>query len=127
MRHDYVGFAAQEMLSRRRAGLPPAARMARIVIRDLEPVKAESDARELVDEIRAQAESRGWADFIRILGPMPAPISRIAQFHRFAVEILAPTKGGRGMLQEVLASVRARGLLKSDARTAIDIDPIALM
>lgn len=127
VKHDYVGFAAQEMLSRRRAGLPPAARMARIVIRDLQLADAEAEAKALAEEIRSQAAARGWGEWVRVLGPMPAPISRIARFHRFAVEIVTPIKGGRGMLQEVLAAARAKGLVKSDAKTAIDVDPISLL
>ncbi|MBL8991366.1 MAG: hypothetical protein JNJ48_07280, partial [Phycisphaerae bacterium] len=55
------------------------------------------------------------------------PISRIGGFHRIAVEATAVPPMGRGVLQRVLADVRSRGLLTSDARTAVDVDPIALL
>jgi primosomal protein N' (replication factor Y) (superfamily II helicase) len=117
--HDYVGFAQEELAVRKRSGLPPWKRMARVVVRD-----------ESFDKARAQAE--GLARLLRdaggprmtLLGPGPCPISRIAGQFRFGMELLAPAAAE---LQGALASVRAAGMLKSDAHTAVDVDPVALM
>src|SRR5262249_52891636 len=38
--HDYTGFANQELAERRRAGLPPGRRMARIMVRHKDYAKA---------------------------------------------------------------------------------------
>jgi primosomal protein N' len=77
--------------------------------------------------IREELDARGVPDAVRIDGPMPCPIARVAGMHRIAIELTAAAEGGRGLLQAVLAAARRRGLVKSDARIAVDIDPIALM
>lgn len=118
-RHDYRAFAEQELALRRECGLPPATRMARIVVRDEDFAKAQTHAKELGEHLN-KARTRD----MQILGPGPAPISRIAGFHRFSIEVIAPTAAE---LHSALASLRAAGLLKSDARTAVDVDPVALV
>jgi primosomal protein N' (replication factor Y) len=120
--HDYVGFATQELGLRVRAGLPPATKMARVVVRDPDVTKAERHAKELGGLLLAEAEKAGVG--VRMLGPAPAPIARIAGQHRIAIELIARR---RGDLQALLAALRAKGQLKSDSATAVDVDPVALM
>ena len=121
-RHDYAGFAAQELAERREAGLPPASRLARIVIRDTDLHKAEGAA----DRLKAALEEANKArdDKVRMIGPAPCPISRIAGHHRLELLLFSQS---RAAIQNILADARANGLCKSDAHTAIDIDPISLM
>jgi primosomal protein N' (replication factor Y) len=123
--HDYVTFANAELAIRRRAGLPPATRMARIVLRDKDITKARAAARQLHEATKREIESRGWngTGGVRLWVPMPAPIARIAGFHRMVIELVSAR---RAALQEVLAAVRSKGWLKSDAHTAVDVDPVAL-
>ncbi len=118
--HDYLAFAAQELAVRTRAKLPPAARMAHIVCRDESEHKARAAAQTLADTLRASAPEGS----VLVRGPAPCPVSRIAGHYRYAVDITAPRAGA---LQQVLAAVRSAGLLKSDAKTAVDVDPVALM
>ncbi|MCH7793479.1 MAG: hypothetical protein IID31_14520 [Planctomycetes bacterium] len=73
----------------------------------------------LAERLRAVAGSQ-----VRVIGPMPAPIERIAGMHRIAIEMIAPTAAD---LLEPLRALRAAGLVKSDAQTAVDVDPIWLM
>lgn len=118
--HDFESFAREEMEFRATAGLPPATRMARIVCRDQDLAKANAAAESIAAALREEGGSRG----VGVMGPMPCPVSRIAGFFRVGIEVVGPR---RGLVQEALMRVRARGLLKSDARTAVDVDPIALM
>ncbi|QOI99365.1 MAG: primosomal protein N' [Phycisphaeraceae bacterium] len=115
--HDYLAFAAEELELRRAADLPPARRMARIVCREQDAAQARSRAVELASRLRA-------IDGLDVQGPMEAPISRIAGYYRWAVEVYAT---GAGAIQRGLTSLRAAGLLKSDSRTAVDVDPISLL
>ncbi len=122
-RHDFESFATEEMRTREGAGLPPATRMARIVCRDTDLPAAMAAAKRIADAL--QEESAGEAGGgVRVIGPMLCPVARIASFHRVSVEVVGAR---RGLVQDALMRVRARGLLKSDARTAVDVDPIALM
>lgn len=121
-RHDYAGFAAGELRVRFASDLPPATRMARIVVRDVDLGSARDEAGRLAGAL-AEAAAAGEVD-ARVMGPMPCPISRIAGQFRFAVEVVA--RGAAGV-HRLLATLRLRGLLLSDAKTAVDVDPIALM
>jgi hypothetical protein len=51
-------------------------------------------------------------------------VARIAGQHRVGIDAFSPSAG---RLQRALAHARSRGLIRSDAKTAIDIDPVALM
>jgi primosomal protein N' (replication factor Y) len=144
-RHDYEAFAKQELGTRARAGVPPAARMARVVCRDADLAKAKAAAGALVAALREAATDTtpppptsappsagspggpggsGGSGGVVLRGPFPCPLSRVAQQHRIEIQLTAPT---RGAIQALLQRVRAQGLLKSDAHTAVDVDPIALL
>jgi primosomal protein N' (replication factor Y) len=117
--HDYVSFAREELELRRGAGLPPVTRMARIVVRDEDHARALSRARALAEELERAGGGR-----LRLLGPGPCPVSRIAGQFRMGIEVLARRTRD---LQAALNDLRERGLLKSDAATAVDVDPVALI
>src|SRR5690606_6425230 len=89
--HDYLGFAEEEMRTRVQAGLPPATRMGRIVVRDKDLGKANGIARSIADALHRHA-GKG-AEAVRIMGPMPAPLSRIGGLHRVAIELIADSPG----------------------------------
>ncbi|MCB9844545.1 MAG: primosomal protein N' [Phycisphaeraceae bacterium] len=116
-RHDYEGFAQRELSARSRSGLPPATRMARIVCRDPVSRKSEQRAREIERALRA-------FESLRVTGAVPCPISRIAGQYRHEVLAIAP---GAGQLIEALSALRARGMIKSDAHTAVDVDPVGML
>jgi len=120
-RHDYAAFAEKELVNRKRAGLPPVTRMARVVVRDEDHEKAWARAAELVGFLR---EAGGGGDRMRVDGPQDCVIARIADKWRVGVEIVA---GDPRVIQGVLGGLRARGLVKSDAATAVDVDPVAMM
>jgi primosomal protein N' (replication factor Y) len=120
--HDFVAFAREELQTRRESGLPPMSRLARIVVRDEELCKAETAATRLKAALDEANAARGG--HVRMIGPGPCPISRIAGHHRLELLLFSSS---RSAIQDVLADARAKGLCKSDAHTAIDIDPIAMM
>lgn len=122
-RHDYPAFAEGELTNRADNHLPPITRMARVVCRDPDPDKAEQQAQSIAEALRAAARN---PELGRVLidGPMPCPISRIADHFRIAVEITAQSAAA---LSALLTTLRSANLLKSDARTAVDIDPVSLM
>ena len=61
---------------------------------------------------------------VRLRGPAPGPISRIAGKHRQQIELLAESAQ---RLQKVLVAGRNEGLLHAGAGLVIDVDPIALL
>lgn len=122
IRQDFVGFAKTELVSRQQVGLPPFSRMVRIVLRDQDADKLHRYSEELSAQLEEAAAKE--AGVIRMKGPMPCAISRIAGSFRNQIVMLAPTPAP---LQRVLASVREKGHLARNERIAVDVDPLSLL
>ncbi len=122
IKQDFDGFAATELGHRREIGLPPFARMVRIIIRDQDQEKLIQRAEELAAALNEAIDVLGSQ--LSMKGPMPCPISRIAGYFRHQIVLSSSTAGE---LQRVLASLRqAKALAKSD-RIAVDVDPVSLL
>ncbi|MEE2973477.1 MAG: primosomal protein N', partial [Planctomycetota bacterium] len=121
--HDFEAFAERELDDRVRFGLPPARRMARIVVRD----GGETAARELAGTLRDRLASLA-DDGLEIRGPLPCAIARIAGRYRVQIELLAETPG---TIARFLTDVREHrifeGPLALGEAVAIDVDPTSLM
>ncbi len=120
--HDYQGFAARELAIRERSGLPPSTRMTRVVCRDLDQMKALKHATQTA--VLLQKVNRDLALNAKIRDPAACPLSRIADHHRVQVEVITSTAA---VMQRLLTEARNRGGLVSDAKTAVDVDPVALL
>lgn len=118
-RHDYPTFAQAELAIRARASLPPTRRMVRIVCRDPDARKATEAAAAVATALREAGDGT-----LEVRPPVACAVSRIAGQHRVGVDALSPSAG---QLQRALAHARSLGLIRSDAKTAVDIDPVALM
>ena len=121
-KHDYVGFATRELAIRREMGLPPVTRMARLVLRDRDAIACGQRAAHLYAELSRANEQMDL--HVRIRPPSPCPISRIADYHRYAIELLSEHAG---VMQRLLTAVRNAGELVADEHTAVDVDPVALL
>jgi primosomal protein N' (replication factor Y) len=122
IRQDFVGFAKMELVSRQQVGLPPFARMVRLVLRDQDSEKLFKLSEELSGQITEAAMAEGSA--IKLKGPMPCAISRIAGYHRNQIVMTAPTVAP---LQRVLTRCRDKGQLAKNERIAVDVDPVSLL
>ena len=85
-----------------------------------ELAKAQNAAAEIAGLLREFEADLG----LRVVGPMPCAIARIGDHHRIEVQV---TANSRTAIQRAFASLREQGLLVSDAHTAVDVDPIALL
>jgi primosomal protein N' (replication factor Y) len=117
--HDYDSFAAGEIAERAACGLPPLTRMTRIVVRDEDHVACVTSARLAAERLRALADQS-----LRIRGPMPCPIARLAGRHRQQIEVLA---SDAATMQRLLTAARNGGVLRPGAAMVIDVDPLALL
>ena len=122
IRQDFVGFAKYELAQRREVGLPPFARMVRIILREEEPTRLHKRSEDLA-ALLAEAVGRERGA-VRMKGPMPCAISRIAGNYRNQIVMLAATPGP---LQRVLAAVRDKGGLTKGEKVAVDVDPVSLL
>lgn len=121
-KHDYITFAQRELQMRQQVGLPPWTRMARVVVRDVDHEKSYLLCKKLARDLARCNQQLG--NVVRLRGPMPCPIARIADFHRNQVEMIAPDAS---TLQKLITLLRNERLLISDARMAVDVDPTVLL
>jgi primosomal protein N' (replication factor Y) (superfamily II helicase) len=118
--HDFEGFAKQELETRKRFGLPPFKRMARVVVRHESETSARSIAQRIHDSIAALPETAECS----VRGPHPCPVTRVADRFRMQVEILAPDAAA---LQRLITAARNAGAFPSGEVAAVDVDPVALL
>ncbi len=118
-RHDFKGFAREELAIRQAAHLPPFWRMARIISRD----ESLDKAQERIDAIEAALSGLGEPGLV-LEGPAPCPISRVAGRHRIALDLLSPDPR---VIQRAMSTVRGTGLLTSDTHLGVDVDPVSLL
>lgn len=124
-RHDYATFAQQELALRAEVGLPPTTRMVRVVVRHRDAQRCTRDAAKLAADLVSMNERMRLG--IAVRGPGPCPIARIAEYHRQQVELMAPPPSAGARLQQLMTALRNAGSLRADTRTAVDVDPVALM
>jgi primosomal protein N' (replication factor Y) len=118
--HQYEQFAELELKQRAACDLPPITRMVRIIVRDEDLAQCISLARHTAGALKDMAAGSP----IRVRGPMPCPIARLAGRHRQQIEMIGPDAGS---LQHLLAAARSRNIIASGQAMAIDVDPIALL
>lgn len=121
-KHDYQAFAQMDLQTRVEMGLPPVGRMVRVVLRDPDHIKALARATELAHNLE-QAKAALKVD-VHLRGPFPCAIARVADHHRFEVQLLAKSAAP---LQRLMTELRNHGKLISDNHTAVDVDPVSLL
>jgi primosomal protein N' (replication factor Y) len=119
--HDFFGFAAGELPSRKAHGYPPFGRLARLVVRSPSATDAERFAASVGKRLRERADS---AAGVRILGPAPAPIGKLQDKFRFHLQILARTDAD---LQRSLDVGLDALECPKDVEFAVDVDPMSFL
>ena len=114
-------FYARESRYRKAMFYPPFTALAGIVVTDRDKERAATEARavsDFIDSIRG--------DSVRVLGPAPAPLERVKQWHRYQLLIKA---GSRSTMHRVLISLREHldGKKLGSTRVLVDVDPTSLL
>lgn len=119
VRHDYNAFARDELPHRQAAGYPPFASMVRIVVRGA----SDANTRALTDELGRILRARA-PDAIRVLGPAPAPISKLRGQHRYQIQ-LHSLDGAQ--LRSVVRAATADLKTPEGIVWTVDVDPWDMM
>lgn len=110
-------FLAAELAAREAAQMPPFARLAGIII--------DGAKEDMVRNIaRALAACAPRAEGFHVLGPAPAPLSRLRGKHRWRLLVQAPRKLN---LPEMLRTWLAQVQPPSSVRIKVDMDPVSFM
>ena len=113
-RHDYRGFAAQELGERRRGGYPPFGELLLIGYSGIEEQAVEGLARRRTMDVRQMA-----GPDVRVLGPAPAPIPKVKGRYRWQTLLIAQRRELLRQIAAALPPVQDAGGL----REALFFDP----
>ena len=118
LKHDVAGFVEYGLADRRALGYPPYSRLALVRVSAPDEALARDAASEL-----AQIALRRAGSQAEILGPSPAPITRLRNQFRFRLMVRAKT---RGPLRHVLLGVQDARIDRR-VRVVVDIDPVSML
>lgn len=117
-KQDYLGFYEKEIRERKELNYPPFSRLGRVVFSS--PVEEETrrEAHRFASELARRTIGR-----VQILGPAPAPISKVKGSYRW--QILLKGKEGTSVQRVVRGALAVRGTAK--VRTTVTVDPVDMM
>ena len=125
-RHDFAGFAAQQLLEREQAGLPPFSFQALLRAE----ARTQQAAQDFLNAAKALGEARLAADagVLSVYPAVPMSMQRVANVER--AQMLVESHS-RKHLQQFLATwqedlQQLRAQHKAVLRWAIDVDPLAI-
>lgn len=119
MNQDYEGFYREELIFRKQMGLPPFARLLRLVIRS----PNEEVAQKEIEKISVLARSENLEGLI-ILGPSPCPFYKIDKY--FRNHILIKTKT-HVPTRKLVAEIQKNWKASKNVYLEVDFDPLDLV
>ncbi len=122
-RQNYIDFADEELQYRKRLFYPPYYRLGRFVFSGTDEKKLQSALNKYhptVEKLKLRYE----APNLMILGPSPAPLSKINKLYRYHIIIKAIDAE---TLSKAVRDLEIIFKLPSNISISIDIDPISLM
>ena len=119
---DYEGFYEEELRYRQNHSYPPFVALATLLVHGVDLGKVRNDSLELRKQLDLVNKERKC----RVLGPAPAPLSRLKGEHRFQLLIKSRNrKDLRGVADAALRGVAESGVnLRS---INLEIDPVSIM
>ncbi|HKN83123.1 MAG TPA: primosomal protein N', partial [Pyrinomonadaceae bacterium] len=119
---DYEGFHDEEIRYRQNHSYPPFVALASLLIHGKDLGRVRSDSLEL----RRQLDVANADRKCRILGPAPAPLSRLKGEHRFQILIKARSRRSlREVADAALKSLSESGI--NPRSINLEIDPVSIM
>jgi primosomal protein N' (replication factor Y) len=119
--HDYEAFVRSELPVRQALLYPPFGSLVRIVVRSLDERAAADWAGHVAARLRREAADTAG---LRVLGPAPAPITRIRDRFRWHVQV----HGADGDRLRDLVRRATAGLVTPDGVAwIIDVDPVEML
>jgi primosomal protein N' (replication factor Y) len=123
--HDYMEFFQEEIALRQEMGLPPFGRLALLRFSSLDEKEAESIAQKAASLLEPAIKPYLQKE-VFLLGPAPAPVSRLKERYRFQLFLRCSTVRIRHkILTSFLPPFRKK--LPKTVILTVDIDPYQLM
>ncbi len=118
-KHDFMGFAAEELTKREQFGYPPFGCLARVIMRGPDLTEVEEFAESFVKRLQATRQQQGID--CRILGPAPPPLAKLRGKYRFhALMMTAQAEPLNRLIVRTIAEIKP----PKEVQYVIDIDPL---
>ena len=125
---DYGRFYADEIKFRRALGYPPYCRMIQLRITSRDPGRAAQTARAVGQAARDRLNRAGSGnDRITVLGPVEAPMHRVAGQYRWQILLRGPTARGLNQLVGDLLYGEGPNYNRHGVKVIVDVDPLFMM
>jgi primosomal protein N' (replication factor Y) len=119
---DYEGFYSEEIQYRRNHSYPPFVALGSLLVHGPDLTRVRNDSLELRKQLDAANEGRNC----RILGPAPAPLSRLKGEHRF--QLLLKSRSRRHLREVADAALKSASQNGVNLRSVnLEIDPVSIM
>ncbi len=124
--HDFEGFYRRELEQRRDLGYPPFNHLILMVFsgRNLKQVTARALS---FSSLLKRKAGKGRQGRLEILGPAPAPISRVKNQHRWQLLIKTKKVSGVGGLIKELLRDKKSAKKKEAVRISVNVDPMDML
>ncbi len=120
--HDYDGFAKKELEYRKQLNYPPFGKLARIIFRSFQESKAREKSSLVAGRLKEIVKGNG--SHLQILGPSPAPVTRINNRFRWHLLLKAQDhKNIHNALQNIADILKP----SSSVQTMVDVDPYMML
>jgi primosomal protein N' (replication factor Y) len=121
IRTDYLRFVAGELPTRRDFNYPPYGKLTRIIVRSKSEQESREAARTIAHSLTTAAKTM---KDVQILGPAPAPVTKLRDFYRYHLQIHTPDSPSR---QSLLEKAFGDLTISSMAEYVVDVDPVDLL
>ncbi|MGQ9575353.1 MAG: replication restart helicase PriA [Thermoguttaceae bacterium] len=122
VRHDYFAFAANELPVRQMFSYPPFTSMIRLVVRGPAENSVAQFAGQMAERLSAALADAGTV--ARVLGPAPAPFSKLRGRYRFQIQLQGP-EGER--LRQAVVQATAGLRPPEQVQWIADVDPLDML
>lgn len=120
--HDYEGFAGKELEYRKQLHYPPFGNLARIILRSPHENKTKEKSALVAGKLKEIARTPGI--HLEILGPSPAPVTRINNLFRWHILLKAQNNSSiHNALQDIADMLKP----SKGVQTMVDVDPYMMM
>ncbi|MDY6904684.1 MAG: primosomal protein N' [Thermodesulfobacteriota bacterium] len=124
---DFKSFYDQEINFRKALAYPPFSRIVQLKISATDREKSRDAARRAGDACRDMKHGDPAFAAVEVLGPVEAPIPRLAGRYRWQILIKAP---GANLLKQFISRLineNGAAIKKGNARLVVDVDPFFMM
>jgi len=116
--HDYQGFYNYEIQNRELLSYPPFGRLTRVIA-------VGSNITETKNMIKAAEHTLKQCDGLILLGPVPAPVSKMKGKFRFSILIKSSSPAHLNRGASLVSRLKKNN--KGDVKLIIDVDPVNML